>query len=491
MTENQNVELPTSKLSRREFLKLATGGAAAIAFRKTIEWIKQAEESEGGSYSSIEPHIRVGFHALRDGEIKPNTMIVSGEMNIRHMYLYEGLKFPPYPEEDYTPKSKISALHRATKGTSKHIQQHIAQLEKAKDQQTEIIVCDDKHYESVGGDRINDALNLGNERVFILLGATMGTALLKLFHLTYQIRSGTWMKDSVKSEKFDSRVEKLTNFVSSIIDKNPKIIKFFKGAGSVWAGTQLTEFLDFRDWGEDVIDGLFDFEQLLIGIDEKNLATLLDLVSLRNKSMGLNLHLSQLMLDEIDPNSELISRFTKDTEKPEWLFFVGTGHKESKSDYRKGIRSVSKDLLNLAERTINDYQSQISKLIDQPDDLAEALDFWVLSSGCFSYPIGSFMKSKSFIESSGQQIPYSPRALLWKTLLYRMKQEPDNQALPIMAEALVTEAEAHQKLVNPVIPELEQHLEQARAQETVDFNTPQGKHRLKIVSGIPHIQEVK
>ncbi len=123
-------------ITRRDSLQI--GGTVAVGYgaAKVLHELRRVGVDIPGSgefqFSREQPRFRIGWHALQTDDIRLNTALIGGELDIRSLYYYESGSIPPYIEEDYEPKAKSSSLHGSTSSSEESRQIHKDVLTNAK-----------------------------------------------------------------------------------------------------------------------------------------------------------------------------------------------------------------------------------------------------------------------------------------------------------------------------------------------------------------------
>lgn len=476
-----------TNMTRRKFMGLSIAGVMSGLGSKAIKYLNALESEHNGFdhyFEGKKPRFRIGWHALLKKDIKPVTAVIGGELDFRSLEVFFDMDISKYENEtNYTPLASVNKnLHPSTRGNRKSHEEHIAALSAAKDNGTQVLTCDNLFCESIGRNRIIDGSNLGNERFLQLLMIGMGSGTLTLGKLVYNFVKSKGLNDITYN-----KLEKTEYAYKKLLYKYPKLIKITKYLVPFYVGNGLANFDKDESLG-DVNSIFHSIEKGLVGIQDSDLAMLHNLIDLRSLSMIFNYRLGMSLLDKM-PNikAELLTKF--DPSSLETLFFAGAGHMKAKLDNSNDNSSLRDELNSSQAKIIIKFVKSITDALGDDQNLNEQIKYFVLNCACFSFPIASYMRTKEYTETK-TNLEYSSRADFWTMLLEAYKQKPENEAIKIMIESIVSEDIAFFNKLDKSIPQIRQKANnKGMCQQIIDFKLRRQDYELRIVDGIPVVSK--
>jgi len=481
-----------SEITRGDFIKFFTIGTVSAFGMRYIDFLRSLEEEQPGPYSKIKPKMRIGFHTLNKGEVKPNQVMIAGETESRAISVYFGDKqIPPYPAETYDLKSG-EYFTNSTSASDQKMKDYLDEIRQAGNLKIPYVVCDGRHAESIGLNRLVDAERMSIQRTIPALLLTIpATTIPMLLNIK---RSARILNEYYRKKRENQDLPKpnlslLPDSLVRFIDEHPEIIETKKICEAVGLGWLLGNLS--KESALNVFNSILrPLQEDSLKIDEKYLAEIINLTNLRNISMALNMHLSQRMLDKMDPDMSLVTQ-EEAKENPEIFFFFGTGHSATQGAYEKGLEHISRQVEEEAERVINFWGKEIQKAMDKGDaDMENILDFWIVGTSGFNFPLLSTMRDKRYLDKEIGTLPLSSRAIFWKVLLGKWFKNQKNPALNKMIGSILKEETAYFKHLEQILPGFEERLKRSKTQDWDYFEYDHQLYNYRIVEGIPYIENI-
>lgn len=381
-------------LSRREFLKVGFIGGLAAA--RAIKEFKPEQLSEIKIPLNLDYINLNSNHDLSLEIIKPSTALVIGETDLGTLNRYYG----QYDEKlDYgvldIPKSELEAkredYHKNSKGIGSIYEDsmiHKITLAEMRKSGVDISATDNTASLS---DEIRKSYK--NEEEIV------GVSSFLAKHL------GIWAVDVQIAHKYSFDAKK--TFALMLLTEIPIVHDYFKAttSGQNPNGIKLIDKLS----GE-----IYEY-----------------LILTRNLNMVHNTKTVQTMLEQNKLLSETIGFDAQGTK--EIMFFAGSSHvgvkelfKESQDDVSAKLeKNIDQDinlgLMMLEGKQFYDATNDRPELKD-PEDLKQ---LWLGLLTCYTYPISSFYDREEHKSFDYQNLPNSPRAMLWSRLMERFNNEQD------------------------------------------------------------------
>lgn len=416
------------EISRRDFLKIsAYSSAAALRGSSSLH-----EHSEEDSTSNVRFNFR--NHLLTPSEVDDNVDVILGETGLQdismwHASYYEFLN--SMPPRNITSDLTSKLLRPQVSASYNEILGHVRSVTQAKSLGKQLVATDSKHITSLDdkwfAEHVFDVYTLGYQRsAAVSLAAIIATA--SLLNIKVKEIGERIIPDNNRNTAYDTKQK----------------IRDVAVLTALLSGGLATGMLLSKTTSED-IRGLLDrfsatelrdnLSEGLASLEDANRREVFKLIDIRNLSMALNTHIVQQTLNQ---SEELNRTILKRVNEADILFYAGGAHRSSKQNYLSGIDTLTDKIEIYTKDTIS-YSEKLITKSKNDKELQDNLNAWIMLTSSYSYPIATYNLNPEFQKAKRFNLPYSPRAIMWKELYNRYIAEPVKKTYHQMISRLAME----------------------------------------------------